>query len=211
MTRIMLIVVMVAAVLAGIAQSTQEASAHTGYWRNTGNGLNLRSGPGGAYAVIGSVPAQAVVKAFGHRGNWLKLRVLSSGQVGWAWLWNFHQSSYVPPAPQPSLQLCWDSSFGVTYCAPYWIAQTIYDAAVRWGAPYWALMGIASCESGFNPNAYNPYSGVSGLFQFQPSTMAWIYPGGSVWSVYDSANAAAKMLAMGLSSHFDCAWRIGYY
>jgi soluble lytic murein transglycosylase-like protein len=33
----------------------------------------------------------------------------------------------------------------------------------------WALR-VAACESGFNPNAVNPYSGASGLFQFLPST-----------------------------------------
>jgi hypothetical protein len=99
------------------------------------------------------------------------------------------------------------------YCAPYWIAETIYNAAIRWGVPYWALMGISSCESGYDPYVVNyaggAYDPPSGIFQIRPSTMAWIY-GGSVFSVYDSANAAGKLLAYNYSYMFDCAWRIGY-
>jgi hypothetical protein len=36
-------------------------------------------------------------------------------------------------------------------------------------AVQWALR-VAKCESGYNPNAVNPYSGTEGLFQFEPST-----------------------------------------
>ena len=39
------------------------------------------------------------------------------------------------------------------------------------GAVNWALK-VAFCESGYNPNAVNPYSGTEGLFQFMPSTWA---------------------------------------
>ncbi len=35
---------------------------------------------------------------------------------------------------------------------------------------------VLSCESGGDPNAYNPYSGASGLFQFLPSTWATVSP-----------------------------------
>ena len=66
----------------------------------------------------------------------------------------------------------------------------------------WALR-VAKCESNYNPNAVNPYSGTEGLFQFEPSTWrgtpygrdnvfdpkynslaaAWLYSrdGGSPW------------------------------
>lgn len=69
-------------------------------------------------------------------------------------------------------------------------------------AVYWALR-VARCESNYNPNAVNPYSGTEGLFQFMPSTWrgtpygkynvfsakynslgaAWLYSqrGGSPW------------------------------
>ncbi len=38
------------------------------------------------------------------------------------------------------------------------------QAAVNWG------LRVAKCESNYNPNAVNPYSGTEGLFQFEPST-----------------------------------------
>lgn len=212
MMRLGLAILVVALVL-GLSPSPR-ASAHTGYWRVTGagNGLRLRTGPGGHYHIIAVMPDGSLTKAFGHSGNWLKVRYLATGQVGWAFLSYFSQASTGGggTTTTPSLQLCWDTSFHWTACAPLWIAQQIWAASQDWGVPYWALMGIASCESGFDPNAYNPASGVSGIYQFQPSTMAWIYPGGTVWSVHDSAYAAAKLLAWGYSSMFDCARRIGY-
>jgi hypothetical protein len=184
-------------------------SAHSGYWRNTGGGLNLRSGPGGNYQVIGSVPSWSVVKAYGHQGNWLKLQVLSTGKIGWAWLWNFHESSYAPPAPapaQPSLQTCFFNYWGQTFCAPYWIALEFYNAATYYGASYWWLMSVAACESNFDPGAYNPASGVTGIMQFTWYTIqAYGWPGANPWSVHDSAWVAAKMFAQGLGwTHWHC-------
>ena len=37
-------------------------------------------------------------------------------------------------------------------------------------------LAIMRCESNGNPDAYNPYSGASGLFQFLPSTWATTAP-----------------------------------
>jgi hypothetical protein len=37
-------------------------------------------------------------------------------------------------------------------------------------------LSVISCESRGDPNAYNPYSGASGLFQFLPSTWATLSP-----------------------------------
>lgn len=42
--------------------------------------------------------------------------------------------------------------------------QPLGQTAVQWG------LRVARCESGYNPNAVNPYSGTEGLFQFMPST-----------------------------------------
>ena len=54
---------------------------------------------------------------------------------------------------------------------PRAIIQDIEDAFNPLGqnAVYWALR-VAKCESGYNPNAVNPWSGTEGLFQFEPST-----------------------------------------
>lgn len=210
---LVLILVLVGLLLVG----PRPASAHSGYWRNTGNALNVRSGPGGAYEVIGRIESWGLIKAYGHSGNWLKGKVLATGQVGWMWRWNFHASSYMPPdggsasGSASGLTLCYDTSFNWTACAPEWIAEIIYAAAHAYGiGPFW-LMSIAACESGFDPNAwaYSPPDNVYGLFQFRPSTMAWIYPGGNVWSVSDSSYAAAKLLTID-PAQFDCSWRIGY-
>ena len=55
---------------------------------------------------------------------------------------------------------------------------------------------ILSCESNGDPNAYNPYSGASGLFQFLPST--WVttapragYPGADVFDPEANIGSAA--------------------
>lgn len=190
---------------------SRETSAHSGYFRNTGNSLNLRDAPGGDSTVIGNVPARAVVKAFGHKGNWLKLRVLDNGQVGWAWLWNFDPSSYTPPPPapppaaQPELQTCFWNYWGRTVCAPYWIALEFYNAARYYGASYWMLMSVGACESDLSPNAYNA-AGPTGIMQFYWSTIQGFgWPGASPWSVHDSAWVAAKMFAQGLGyTHWHC-------
>lgn len=54
---------------------------------------------------------------------------------------------------------------------PAAIIKDIEDAFNPLGqtAVNWALR-VAKCESGYNPNAVNPYSGTEGLFQFEPST-----------------------------------------
>lgn len=61
---------------------------------------------------------------------------------------------------------------------------------------------IIQCESLGDPDAYNPYSGASGLFQFLPGTWAVIAPkaGFSGVSVFDpEANIGAA------------AWLTAYY
>ena len=59
----------------------------------------------------------------------------------------------------------------VVPAGPAAIIQDIEDAFNPLGqtAVQWALR-VARCESGYNPNAVNPYSGTEGLFQFEPST-----------------------------------------
>jgi hypothetical protein len=174
MRTLVVIILTAVIVIVGFGSTPQKAAAHSGTWQvNAGNGLNLRTGPGG----------------------------------GWAWL------AYLVPAggsggTTSGLQHCFANTWGQTFCAPDWIAQTAYAAARYWGASYWWLMSIASCESNFDPNAYNSYSGVSGIMQFQPSTMQWISPGASPWSVSDSMYTAAHMYILGLAYHWDCNHRI---
>jgi soluble lytic murein transglycosylase-like protein len=95
-------------------------------------------------------------------------------------------------------------------CAPQWIADVIVAAADYYGVPRWAMMQIAACESAFDPGAYNPASGVSGLYQFQPATLQWIAPGANIWSASDNAYAAGRLISRGYAYMIDCAYRVGY-
>src|SRR5690606_12904670 len=64
-------------------------------------------------------------------------------------------------------------------------------------------LAVLGCESNGDPNAYNPYSGASGLFQFLPATWATVSPsaGFSESSVFDAeANLGT---AAWLSSYFE--------
>lgn len=189
------------------------ASAHSGYWRvadTAGNGLRLRTGPSGNYRIIEVMARGDRLLAFGHRGNWIKVRHLATGSVGWASLTYVvaDSGSSGSGGSTSGLQLCFPNTWGQTFCAAQWIADTAYAAARYWGASYWWLMSIASCESNFDPSAYAPSTGVSGIMQFLPSTMEWISPGSNPWSVSDSMYVAAHMYVMGLAYHWDCNWRI---
>lgn len=76
---------------------------------------------------------------------------------------------------------------------PSQIQQLILTAFSSLGpeAQAWALR-VAKCESGYNPNAVNRYSGASGLFQFMPSTWTHTPFGGqSVFDPVANAEAAA--------------------
>ena len=105
-----------------------------------------------------------------------------------------------PPTPKPLVST---TSYGSGD-----IQSIIIAAANRFGVdPNW-LLRIAKCESGFNPNAYNP-SGASGLFQFMPATFAANsvragFGGASIWDPVASANTAAFMFSIGQSGQWTC-------
>ena len=69
-------------------------------------------------------------------------------------------------------------------------------------------MCVARLESGFNPDAYNPASGASGVFQFIPSTWAALSPaagwGGA--SVFD-ADANVGVAAWTVDQYGWSNWR----
>jgi len=72
---------------------------------------------------------------------------------------------------------------------------------------------IMDCESNGDPNAYNPYSGASGLFQFLPSTWASTAPkaGYTGASVFDPVANTASAAWLGaryeqLGQYFWRAW-----
>src|SRR3982751_3600224 len=83
MFRILVTTVLLAGIL-GVFH-VQPAAAHSGIWQvQAGNGLNLRTGPGGTYHRLYTMPNGRLVTAKGHRGNWMYLRDRVTGTVGWA-------------------------------------------------------------------------------------------------------------------------------
>lgn len=55
-------------------------------------------------------------------------------------------------------------------------------------------LAVAACESGYNPNAVNPYSGAAGVFQFLRSTWATTsYAGYSPFNAWANVNAAHQV------------------
>jgi soluble lytic murein transglycosylase-like protein len=88
------------------------------------------------------------------------------------------RGGYAPPAaPRPSVGYVQDlirQAFGPQG-----------QAAVDWG------LRVAACESGYNPNAYNP-DGASGVFQFMPGTFrATPYGNQNIFDAAANVNAAA--------------------
>ncbi|MEA2647137.1 MAG: hypothetical protein QOE92_2220 [Chloroflexota bacterium] len=83
------------------------------------------------------------------------------------------------------------------------VKQIIRDAAARWGVDSDRLVRVAGCESGWNPRAYDPGSGASGLFQFMPGTF-YGNGGHDIWDPYDQSDIAAKMFSQGRGSAWSC-------
>jgi hypothetical protein len=83
--------------------------------------------------------------------------------------------------------------------------EAISLASTTYGIDYWMLRRKAACESRFNPNARNPMSTASGLFQFLTSTWQTTpYRRQSIWSPYANALAAGWMHARGRGNEWSC-------
>lgn len=80
----------------------------------------------------------------------------------------------------------------------------IAQAASEFGLSSSYLIGVAECESGLNPRAYNA-AGYYGLFQFDQTTWS-AYGYGSIYDPVAQARTAARLLAAGESSRWpNCA------
>lgn len=98
-------------------------------------------------------------------------------------------STSAPAAPPPSPQASAAYSGGVLSAAE--VGQLWLGA----GGPSWAepkAVEIARCESGFNPDAYNP-SGATGVWQI----LGAVLPGSLTNPSVNAANAVAKFRAAG--------------
>ena len=108
-----------------------------------------------------------------------------------------------PGAPQRQAP-AWDGT--VQFWEPY-VAVYFHPADRQWA------LDIIACESGGNPNAKNPHSSASGLFQFLRGTWDWAapevgadsYASGAVYEPTANIRAAAWLLYEGGGkSHWVC-------
>ena len=74
--------------------------------------------------------------------------------------------------------------------------QPLGGEAVQWG------LAVASCESSFNPDAFNRSSGCVGLYQFLESTFC-SNGGNSITDWREQVRIAAKIYAQGGQHHWD--------
>jgi len=208
-----LIVAAIVLVLLLQCQNSTRVAAHTGTWQVNGAlGVNLRTGPGGTYHRLYTMPNGRLVKARGHRGNWLYLTDLATGRTGWAWLAYFVQvsgSSSSTGSTSGSGQICLTNYWNEFVCSSADTGNAIRYWAAQYGLGWYWLAATAACESSFHLYVVNSSSGVSGLFQFEPETF-WSWSGVDLWDAWDQSRIAAKMFAAGEARQFYCAVLIGY-
>ena len=85
------------------------------------------------------------------------------------------------------------------------IVEIIYEAADNHGQSRDAMLRVARCESGLDPNAVGGGGAYHGLFQFVPSTFAGTpYGEYDIYDPWANANAAAWMWSEGQKSAWVC-------
>ncbi len=155
-------------------------------------GLNLREGPGTSYNVILVMPGGSTVSVMGDAQSGF-YPISFHGSKGWASADYLTTGSVTVP-----------DSGDTTYTRDE-IIQIIYAAADRYGQPRADMLRVAQCESVLDPNAVNASSGVSGLFQFLPSTWATTpYANEDIFDPVANANAAGWMWANGRRNEWHC-------
>jgi uncharacterized protein YraI len=157
----------------------------------TTSSLNLRAGPSTSNGVKLVIPSGATVRLTGQERNGFA-SVRYSGTNGWASL------DYLSRAPAD------DGDDDGSYTERE-IIRIIYAAADRYGQSRSAMLAVARCESLLDPNAYNPRSAASGLFQFLPGTWATTpFANESIFDPVSNANAAAWMWSVGRRNEWVC-------
>lgn len=173
--------------------------------------LNLRSGPGLGYSVVARLSYGTTVELLGGQQSadgydWVEV-ASKAQQRGWV------AANYLDPgdtsggganpepeaAPAPAAAPAAPASSGNP------IIDIITEAAIKYGQNPQAMIAVARCESGLNPNAYNARSGASGLFQFLPGTWRTTpFASHSIFDAWASANAAAWMWSVGRRGEWVC-------
>ena len=98
------------------------------------------------------------------------------------------------PTPKPTASSLPSESSGDS------IVEIIHAAAARHGLSGNYLVGIAECESGLDPNAFNS-AGYHGLFQFDSTTWGE-FGSGDIFDPAAQAEAAASLIAAGQASRW---------
>jgi uncharacterized protein YgiM (DUF1202 family) len=154
--------------------------------------IPMYSTPGGPTLVV-QVPPGTLVDITGTaQGTWVPARW--AGYSGWMDASRMYQpEDYVDPGPANEQEAE--------------MIALIYQAADKWGQSRADMLRVARCESALDPNAVNPSSGTSGLFQFMPSTFAFTPNGKRGENIFDpwsNADAAGWMWANGMRHHWAC-------
>jgi hypothetical protein len=85
------------------------------------------------------------------------------------------------------------------------IVDIIYEAAENYGQSRDAMLRVARCESGLDPNAVGGGGAYHGLFQFVPSTFAGTpYGEYDIYDPWANANAAGWMWSEGKKGNWVC-------
>jgi hypothetical protein len=85
------------------------------------------------------------------------------------------------------------------------IVDIIYEAADNYGQSRDAMLRVARCESGLDPNAVGGGGAYHGLFQFVPSTFAGTpYGEYDIYDPWANANAAGWMWSEGKKNNWVC-------
>jgi uncharacterized protein YraI len=159
----------------------------------TAGALNMRSGPSTSYPVILGMSYGEQVEIMGDpQGGFYPVRYL--GSKGWA-SGDYLNIGGTATPPRPG-----DGTYSQQE-----IIDIIYAAADRYGQPRADMLRVARCESVLDPNAVNPYSNASGLFQFLPSTWATTpYANENIFDPVANANAAGWMWSVGRRNEWVC-------
>jgi uncharacterized protein YraI len=166
------------------ADPSDPGSGSAGTARTT-SALNLRDGPSLSNDVILVMADGASVTLTGNERNGFA-GVRYNDTSGWASL------DYLTSGPDGST-----SSDD--------IVDIIYAAADKYGQSRSAMLAVARCESLLDPNAYNPISGASGLFQFLPGTWASTpWADDDIFDARANASAAAWMWSVGRRGEWVC-------
>ncbi|MFN8516248.1 MAG: SH3 domain-containing protein [Thermomicrobiales bacterium] len=169
--------------------------------------LNLRTGPGFDYSVVARLNYGTTVELLGGKqtaDGYTWAEVLTKGQQrGWV------ANIYLDPGESGGSSEPADAPAAEAAPAPTSSGNPIIDiiteAALKYGQNPQAMLAVARCESGLNPNAYNARYGASGLFQFLPGT--WRTTPFASYSIFDAwanANAAAWMWSVGRRGEWSC-------